>query len=62
MLGLAHIGVPSEGWRETFAVVGAILVGGTAWARMMLFVPPRAERRVAGGPASIPLAVATKDG
>ena len=27
-LGLAHIGVPSEGWRETFAVVGAILVGG----------------------------------
>ena len=38
--GLAHIGVPSEGWREAFAIVGAVLVGGTAWARMSLFVPP----------------------
>ena len=61
-LGLAHIGVPSEGWREAFAVVGAVLVGGTAWARMTLFVPPNVERRVAGGPASFPLAAATKDG
>ena len=40
-LGLAHIGVPSEVWREAFAVVGAVLVGGTAWARMSLFVPPQ---------------------
>ncbi|MGH6834151.1 MAG: hypothetical protein ACREC9_01085 [Methylocella sp.] len=61
-LGLAHIGVTSEGWREVFAVVGAVLVGGTAWARMTLFVPPHVERRVAGGPASFPLAAATKDG
>ena len=61
-LGLAHIGVPSEGWREAFAVVGAILVGGTAWARMTLFVPPNAGTGVAGGPASLPLAAATRDG
>jgi hypothetical protein len=40
-LGLGHIGVTSGGWREAFAVVGAILLGGTAWARMTLFVPPR---------------------
>ncbi len=60
-LGLAHIGVPSEGWREAFAVVGAVFVGGTAWARMSLFVPPHVEHRVAGGPASFPLAAATKD-
>ena len=39
-LGLAHIGVPSEGWRQAFAVVGAIVVGATAWVRMSLFVPP----------------------
>jgi hypothetical protein len=58
-LGLAHIGVPSEGWREAFAIVGAILVGGTAWARMTLFVPPSAERGVGGGPASLPLADAS---
>jgi hypothetical protein len=61
-LGLAHIGVPAEGWREAFAVVGAILIGGTAWARMSLFVPPHAERRVAGDPASFPLAGATREG
>jgi len=61
-LGLAHIGVPSEGWREAFAVVGAVFVGGAAWARMSLFVPPHVERRVTEGPASIPLAAATKDG
>jgi len=61
-LGLAHIGVPSEGWREAFAVVGAVLVGGTAWVRMTLFVPPNVERRVAGGPVSLPLAAATKEG
>ena len=62
MLGLSHIGVPSEGWREAFAVVGAVFVGGTAWARMTMFVPPHVERRIEGGPASFPLAAATKDG
>ncbi len=61
-LGLSHIGVPSEGWREAFAVVGAFLVGGTAWARMPLFVPSHGERRVADGPAPLPLAGATRDG
>jgi hypothetical protein len=28
-LGLAHIGVPSASWCEVFAILGAILVGGT---------------------------------
>lgn len=59
--GFSHFGVPSEGWREAFAVLGAVLVGGTAWTRVTLFVPPYVERRVAGGPASFPLAAATKD-
>src|SRR6266567_1578084 len=35
-LALAQIGVPSHGWREAFAIIGAILVGGTAWGRMAL--------------------------
>ncbi|MGO9721871.1 MAG: hypothetical protein ACLPIG_19975 [Methylocella sp.] len=60
-LGLAHIGVPSEGWRETFSVVGAILVGATAWVRVSLFVPLHVERCIAEGPASFPLAAETKD-
>ncbi|MGH7184773.1 MAG: hypothetical protein ACREIB_00635, partial [Pseudomonadota bacterium] len=61
-LGFSHIGVPSESWREAFAVVGAVLVGGTAWARMTLFVPQYVEGRVVGGQASFPLAAATKGG
>jgi len=37
---LAHIGVPSEWWREAFAVLGAITVGGTAWARVSILTEP----------------------
>jgi len=44
-LAFAHIGVPSEWWREAFAVVGAITVGGTAWARMSIVRNP-ASREV----------------
>ena len=34
VLGLSQIGVPSLIWREVFAWIGAIFIGGTAWARM----------------------------
>ena len=62
-LGLAHIGVPSEGWREAFAVVGAVLVGGTAWARMSLFVPPNVGQGVAAGSGIVfRSAAATREG
>ena len=61
-LGLARIGVPSEGWREAFATVGAIVVGGTAWARMTLFAPPSVRQGVAASSAQFPLASATRDG
>jgi len=40
VLGLSQIGVPSLLWREVFAWTGALFIGGTAWARMSLFVPP----------------------
>ena len=36
---LAGIGMSSGGWQMTFAVVGAVLSGFTAFARMTLFVP-----------------------
>lgn len=39
-LALAHIGVPSQGWRAAIAVIGGILVGGTAWGRMTLLAHP----------------------
>ncbi len=60
--GLAHVGIPSEGWRAAFAVLGAILIGGTAWARMTLFVPPPPGGSGAKIPSSQPLATATKAG
>ena len=45
-LGLAEIGVPSPGWREAFAVIGAMIVGGMAWGRMTLFASSlRTDRR-----------------
>jgi hypothetical protein len=32
-LGLSAIGVTSDPWQHVFAVIGAIVVGSTAWAR-----------------------------
>jgi hypothetical protein len=51
VLGLSQIGVPSLPWREAFACIGAIFIGGTAWARMSLFVPPVLGQGVGDGPA-----------
>lgn len=61
-LGLANIGVPSEAWREAFAVIGAMIIGGTAWARMTLLAAPIVGQGVAAGSAGLPLASATWDG
>jgi hypothetical protein len=59
-LGFAQMGIPCEGWRVAFAVIGAVAVGGTAGARMALFVPPEDGQRIAGGPAAHRLAGATR--
>jgi hypothetical protein len=37
-LGLA-LGISAEGWRQVMAVMGAIAVAATAWARMALSAP-----------------------
>jgi hypothetical protein len=60
--GLAEIGVPSENWREAFAITGVVLVGATALARMTLFVTPPTGQPIVEGPAYQSLADATKDG
>jgi len=41
-LGLAHVAIPGEGWRDAIAFAGAIIVTATAWRRMTLFAPIRA--------------------
>lgn len=48
-LALAHIGISSEWWRVAFAMVGAILIGGTAWARLSILNEPALTRAVAPG-------------
>jgi hypothetical protein len=57
-LAFAHIGVPSEWWREAFAVVGAITVGGTAWARMSIVGNPTPRSGVAPVPPQPPMGAA----
>jgi hypothetical protein len=56
-LALAHFGIPQEWWRESFAMLGAIAVGCTAWARVSM---PALSRGVAFGPAQPPIGATTK--
>jgi hypothetical protein len=44
-LGLAGITVSSENLREVLAPIGAILVGGAAWARVTRFSSPHRAQR-----------------
>jgi hypothetical protein len=39
-LAMAQIGVPSIVWREVFACLGAVLIGGTAWTRLTIVTEP----------------------
>ncbi len=61
-LGLAHLGAASQGWQETFAFTGAVVVGGTVWARMRRPPAPNMERRGVAGSPSQPFASASRDG
>jgi len=46
VFGLSQIGIPSLIWREVFAWIGAILIAGTAWARMTVLAEPLPLTRV----------------
>ncbi len=59
-LALAHIGVPSASWREVFAVVGAIVVGGTAFVRMAAMATPRIGYIGAMAPAQSRITATTR--
>jgi hypothetical protein len=61
-LGLAQLGVPAELWQQAFAVIGAVAVGATAWARLALPNPPDAGLGdVAGARSPFPVAPAARD-
>jgi hypothetical protein len=64
VLAMAQIGVPSLGWREVFACLGAVFVGGTAWTRLTIFTEPRTVepgRAIGDGPQPV-LAATTREG
>src|SRR3954447_25498636 len=51
-LNLAGIGISSERWRGAVALVGAVVVGGTAWARLaVLAATPAPREGVSAGSA-----------
>lgn len=43
---LAGIGMPSGAWQTTFAVLGAVVSGCTAFSRLALLVPPPAGQGI----------------
>jgi hypothetical protein len=49
-LAFAQIGVPSATWREAFAIVGAVFVGGTAFVRMAAMATSPVPRRLGAWP------------
>lgn len=61
-LALSHIGIRSEWWRESFAVLGAIAVGSTAWARVSMQTVPALRSGVAPGPIQPPNGATTAGG
>jgi hypothetical protein len=61
-LALSHIGIPSEWWRELFAMLGAIAIGCTAWARVSMQTDPVLRSGVALGPVQPPNGATTAGG
>jgi hypothetical protein len=61
-LALAHFGIPQEWWRESFAILGTIAVGCTAWARVSLLTEPALRPGAAFGPAQPLIGATTKGG
>ena len=61
-LAFAHIGVPSEWWREPFAMLGAIAVGSIAWARMSMQTDLALRPGVALSPTQPPKGATTTGG
>jgi hypothetical protein len=64
VLAMAQIGVPSLAWREVFACLGAVFVGGTAWTRLIVLTEPRPVElgsAVSDSPHPL-LRAATRDG
>jgi hypothetical protein len=61
-LALARLGIPSEWWRESFAVLGAIAVGGIVWANVSMQTDPALRPGAALRPIQPPNGATTAGG
>lgn len=58
---MSQFSVPSWVWREVFACLGAVFIGGTAWTRLTIFTetrPLRSGRAVESDPQPVLAAAA----
>jgi hypothetical protein len=64
VFAISQLGMPSLAWREVFACLGAVFIGGTAWTRLAVLAEPRPfglGRVVRSAPRAV-LSAATRDG
>ncbi len=61
-LALTQFGIPQEWGREAFAVGSAIIVGGTAWARLSMQADPALGPSAVLSPMQPPSGATTPDG
>jgi hypothetical protein len=61
-LAFAHLGIPSAWWRESFAILGAIAIGSTAWSHVSMQTDPALRPGVALSPTQPPNGAATTGG
>jgi len=64
VFALSQIGVTSMAWREVFACLGAVCIGGTAWTRLTVFAEARPFSPVGAveRPSQPVLTAATREG
>jgi hypothetical protein len=61
VFAMSQIGVPSLVWREVFACLGAVFIGGTAWTRLTILTetrPPDSDTAAGRGPQQVLTAAA----
>ncbi len=63
VFAMSQLGMPSLAWREVFACLGAVFIGGTAWTRLAVFAEPRPfdSGRVVRSASPAGLSAATRD-
>jgi hypothetical protein len=64
VFAMSQLGMPSLAWREVFACLGAVFIGGTVWKRLAVFAEPRPLDlgRVVPSASPAGLSAATRDG